>query len=272
MSIFQKLRPLQVGEKIVDANGGVNSTFNILWQQLFQNGDFLDGGKADKTTQMIAGGGLTGGGDLSADRTFNVGAGAGITVNADDVAIDLTAEAERIRDVMGVALVAGSGVTITPDDGADTITIDATGTGGTVTSVAMTVPTGLSVAGSPITGSGTFAVTLASGYAIPTTAKQTDWDTAFGWGNHATAGYLTGIPAGSIGATELASTAVTPGTYGDASNVPQITVDADGRITAATNVAVSGGGGSGGVLPMVDGSIPPVFIQNPDGSLVYTPI
>ena len=36
---------------------------------------------------LTAGSGLTGGGDLSADRTFNVGAGAGITVNADDVAL-----------------------------------------------------------------------------------------------------------------------------------------------------------------------------------------
>lgn len=29
---------------------------------------------------------------------------------------------------------------------------------------------------------------------------------------------------------------------------------------------------SGGVLPVVDGSIPPVFLQNPDGSLIYAPI
>lgn len=41
---------------------------------------------------------------------------------------------------------------------------------GTVTSVGMTVPTGLQVSGSPITASGTLAVTLASGYTIPTTA------------------------------------------------------------------------------------------------------
>lgn len=47
---------------------------------------------------------------------------------------------------------------------------------GTVTSVGMTVPTGLSVSGSPITSSGTLAVSLASGYSIPTTAKQTAWD------------------------------------------------------------------------------------------------
>ena len=52
-------------------------------------------------------------------------------------------------------------------------------TGGTVTSVAMTVPTGLSVSGSPITTSGTLAVSLASGYSIPTTASQTNWDTAY---------------------------------------------------------------------------------------------
>jgi hypothetical protein len=37
--------------------------------------------------QIISGGGLTGGGDLSADRTLVVGAGTGITVNADDVQI-----------------------------------------------------------------------------------------------------------------------------------------------------------------------------------------
>lgn len=56
---------------------------------------------------------------------------------------------------------------------------------GTVTSVSMTVPTGLTVTGSPITSAGTLALSLTSGYSIPTTAKQTNWDTAYGWGNHA---------------------------------------------------------------------------------------
>ena len=28
-------------------------------------------------------------------------------------------------------------------------------------------------------------------------------------------------------------------------------------------------GGVGGILPIVDGAVPPVFIQNPDGSLIY---
>ena len=61
----------------------------------------------------------------------------------------------------------------------------------------MTVPTGLSISGSPITTSGTLAVTFASGYSIPTDTKQTNWDTAYGWGNHASAGYLTSATAAS---------------------------------------------------------------------------
>ena len=61
---------------------------------------------------------------------------------------------------------------------------------GTVTSVGISVPTGLSVTSTPITQSGTIAISLASGYSIPTTAKQTNWDTAYGWGDHSKAGYI----------------------------------------------------------------------------------
>ena len=70
---------------------------------------------------------------------------------------------------------------------------DAQGGGGTgsVTSVGLTVPTGFTVAGSPVTSSGTLALRFASGYSLPTTAKQAHWDTAYGWGDHAQAGYLT---------------------------------------------------------------------------------
>lgn len=100
----------------------INQTLEVLQQTI--------AGKADKSLTLTAGGGLTGGGDLSAPRAFAVGAGTGITVNADDVAIDTTAEAERIRDVIGAALVAGSNITITVNDAGDTITIDASGGGG----------------------------------------------------------------------------------------------------------------------------------------------
>jgi hypothetical protein len=54
-----------------------------------------------------------------------------------------------------------------------------TSNAGTVTSVSMTTPTGLSVTGSPITSSGTLALSMTAGYAIPTTSSQTNWDSAY---------------------------------------------------------------------------------------------
>lgn len=51
--------------------------------------------KADDTTTMTAGAGLTGGGTLGSNRTFTVGAGTGITVNADDVAVDTSVIATK---------------------------------------------------------------------------------------------------------------------------------------------------------------------------------
>ena len=52
---------------------------------------------------------------------------------------------------------------------------------------------------------------------------------------------------GNIIASQIAPTTVTAGAYGNATFVPTFTVDAQGRITAASNVAiVSSGGGGGG--------------------------
>ena len=47
------------------------------------------------------------------------------------------------------------------------------------------------------------------------------------------------IAPGGVGTTQLAASGVTPGVYGDSGNVPQFTVDATGRITAATSVPLS---------------------------------
>jgi len=57
------------------------------------------------------------------------------------------------------------------------------------------------------------------------------------------------IAANAVGPSELAATAVTAGSYGDATHVAQFTVDADGRLTAAANVAVSAG--SSGIPPTI---------------------
>lgn len=72
---------------------------------------------------------------------------------------------------------------------------------GTVTSVGLSVPTGFSISGSPITTSGTLALSFAAGYSLPLDSSQTNWNTAYGWGNHASAGYLT---------TSSAATTYTP--------------------------------------------------------------
>jgi hypothetical protein len=102
-----------------------------------------------------------------------------------------------------------------------------------VTSVSMTVPTGLSVSGTPITSSGTLAITFASGYSIPTNTSQTNWDTAYTdrlkWD-----GGSTGLDAAtgrtSLGLGTIATQA--------ASNV-SIT---GGSITGITDLAIADGG------------------------------
>jgi hypothetical protein len=110
------------------------------------------------------------------------------TAAAEDVGYFATAAQGTLADS---AVQPGDLATVATTGSYNDLTDLPTAGSGTVTSVALSVPTGLSVSGSPVTTSGTLAVTLTSGYSIPTTAKQTEWDTAYGWGNHASAGYLT---------------------------------------------------------------------------------
>lgn len=65
------------------------------------------------------------------------------------------------------------------------------------TSIGISVPTGFTVTGSPIVSSGTIAINFENGYSIPTIASQTNWDTAYGWGNHANAGYVKQVKVGT---------------------------------------------------------------------------
>ena len=64
--------------------------------------------------------------------------------------------------------------------------------------------------------------------------------------NKATDVAITGdVTIDNTGATTLANTSVTAGTYGNSTNVPQIVVDSKGRITGASNVGVSISGALG---------------------------
>lgn len=57
--------------------------------------------------------------------------------------------------------------------------------------------------------------------------------------NQLTGDVLAGPGTGSVAAT-LSTTGVSANTYGDSTHVGQFTVDAKGRLTAASNVAISG--------------------------------
>ncbi len=105
---------------------------------------------------------------------------------------------------------------------------DSVGTG-TVTSIA----TSAGITGGPITVSGTIGLadngvtTLKINNDAVTNAKILD-------GTIVTAD----LANGAVTATKLANTAVTAGSYGTATQVPQLTVDAQGRITGVVNITI----------------------------------
>lgn len=65
--------------------------------------------------------------------------------------------------------------------------------GGTVTSVDMTVPAGFTIGGNPITGAGVLELGFSAGYSLPASADVAKGVTAYGWGDHASQGYLKSI-------------------------------------------------------------------------------
>lgn len=78
-----------------------------------------------------------------------------------------------------------------------TLGISAGSGSGTVTSVAATVPTGLTISGSPITTSGTLAFGLGAGYVIPLTASTTEWAAASASTTAMTPAYIRALLSGT---------------------------------------------------------------------------
>jgi len=142
---------------------------------------------------------------------------------------------------------------------------------GTVTSVAMTVPTGLTVTGSPITSAGTLAVTFTAGYSIPTTAKQTEWDTAYSerlqWDGGAT-NLVAATGRTSLGATTIGGNMFTL-TNPSAITFPQFNADNTiSALDAASFRTAIGAGTGGGSVTSVGLSLPAIFTVS--GSPVTT--
>ncbi|WP_273727466.1 hypothetical protein [Brucella gallinifaecis] len=108
----------------------------------------------------------------------------------------------------------------------------ATANTGTVTSVAVSVPTGLSVANSPVTTSGAIAITYATGYQGFTTAEATK---------------LSGIPADADKTPALAPVA-TSGAYNDLTGKPTLGALAAKSSVAIADIAATGTPSSGTFL------------------------
>jgi hypothetical protein len=119
---------------------------------------------------------------------------------------------------------------------------------GTVTSVAMTVPTGLSISGTPITTSGTLALTFASGYSIPTDANQTNWTTAYTqtqqW-NGGSTNLVSATGRTSLGGTTVGQSMFTL-TNPSAITFPQFNADNTVSALDAASFRTAIGAGTGG--------------------------
>ena len=110
--------------------------------------------------------------------SVNLTAGTGISVSGGPITASGSINVVNTSPDQVVSLTGGGTTTITGTYPNFTIS-SADSTIGTVTSVNMTVPTGLTISGNPITSAGTLALALASGYSIPTTASQATWDAAY---------------------------------------------------------------------------------------------
>ena len=151
------------------------------------------------------------------DQTVKLTAGTGISTSGTYPNFTITNSSPD----QTVTLTAGTGISVTGTYPSFTITNSSPSSGGTVTSVGLSAPTGMKVTNSPITSSGTIALSMDTGYALPTSASQINWDTAYT--NRITSLTTTG----SSGSATLVSNTL---------NVPTYTLAGLGGQASSTNL------------------------------------
>ena len=223
-----------------------NTTSNTL--QYYNGSNFVVIADGD-ITGVTAGTGLSGGG-TSGTVTLNV---SGITTSeiaADSLLIAGETFADNDTSLMSAAAINDriESFGYTTNDGDITAVVAGTGLSGGGTSASVT----LNVSGVTVSELAADSVTTSSesfadnDTTLMTSAAINDRIESFGYTTNT--GDITAVVAGtgiSGGATSgsatvtLADTAVTAASYGSATQVPNYTVDAQGRLTAAANTAIA---------------------------------
>ena len=294
-----------VPQFIVDAKGRITNVINV---------PIVSGGTG--TVTSVSGTGTVSGLTLSGTVTSsgNLTLGGALTLTSGQVTTALgytpynatnpagyTSNTGTVTSISGTGTVSGLtltgnvtnagnltlGGTLTLTSGQITTALGFTPGQGTVTSVGATGTSDITVTGSPITTTGSFAISLANTAVTPNTYGSSTFvpvftvdskgritnvtNTAISGGNgtvtsvtvNGTAGRITstGSPIVSAGAInlDLAVTSVVPSTYGSSTSVPVFSVDAYGRVTGVTNTPISGGSGSASTETVV-------FHYTPGGS------
>jgi len=164
-------------------------------------------------------------------------------------------------------LTAGSGISIT--NGSGSITIAATGGAGTVTSVAQSFTGGLiSVGGSPITSSGTLALTVAgTSGGIPYFSSASTWATSAALASNA---LVIGGGAGAAPATTTTGTGVITA-LGNATNAASGIVVKDANSNIAVNLISEGfvNVAAAGTTTVLTVSSQPSYVVTGSGGQTY---